>query len=397
MNSRVIIEKLIKSIEEKKEDEITVALEHLVKNINDAAKDKQFYSLPFDQISKTLSMVDFKNKDEITEPIALLQTIIENTSEFHEKEAILLLNDIKVNNLPTLSIEDIIGILSRFTKSELLTKLCELYGKDIDAKEKDYKHTIEKLNSEIAKLKQEIDENKNKTKKATTLEPLMRYKFAPVTEKPNSFEVNVFDACKKGKLDSVQYHYEVLHTNEYAKYCLMTPYYGDFDGYTALHIASAFGHLDIVQYLCEVQDFNPEERDDVFCLAPIHVACMFEQLPIIRYFCEVQDVDPNIATSIGETPLHCASRVGSLPIVQYLCEIQNANVEARDFYRRTALHMACIHDQLPIVQYLCEIQKINTKTKSIFYNHQKETAYEVAKKLNKTDIINYLESIGVNE
>ena len=105
MATRSIIEELIESIKENNEDAIARCSKFVIKNITEVSKEPRFYSIPIDQFSKILKGVDFVSEDSIKEPFILLQTIIQKTSEVHEKEAILLLNEISPNlKSPILSI-----------------------------------------------------------------------------------------------------------------------------------------------------------------------------------------------------------------------------------------------------------------------------------------------------
>ena len=115
MSTKSIIKRLNKSINEKKSsDSIKGYTDILIETITDAAKEPLFYSLPFEHISNIIKRIEFNNENQISEPLLLLQTLIEKTSEFHEKESVLLLNDIKIDQLPKLTIDDIIIILTIF-------------------------------------------------------------------------------------------------------------------------------------------------------------------------------------------------------------------------------------------------------------------------------------------
>ena len=161
MTTKLIIQKLHKAIKSKNEDNIKLTEDILAETITEASNEPYFYSLPIDQLSEVINKVDFSNDDEIKEPIQLLQTLIRKTSEYHDKESVLLLSTIKVENLPSLSIDDIICLISNFTGSELLIKLSELYYEEKSLLRPDYSHTISELTNEIHNLKQEI-ERKNK-------------------------------------------------------------------------------------------------------------------------------------------------------------------------------------------------------------------------------------------
>ena len=457
MAAKPILKKLNKAIDERKSQYVINELTSLVvETITEAAQEPLFYSLPFEHISNVVSKVEFGNEEEIRDPLKLLQTIIQKTNETHEHDAISLLNDIKIDNLPPLSIDDIIHLLSKFRKSELLIKLVELYEYDQRLLRVDYSQENIELKKEINRLKKELESAQQKTLQ----------KFLPVTAKPIDFEENVFDACEKGKLDSVQYHFEVLHANKKTTCSRKLSNYGAFSGTTALHVAASYGHLPIVEYLCEIQNFNVETKTEngdtplyVSCigghldivrylceiqkanaeaqnddglvplhaacvfghlsivqflcevqkvnteaqnnngLVPLHTACQFGYLDIVRYLCEVQKVNTEAQNAEGFVPLHTACQYGQIAIVRYLCEVQKVNAERQNNYGYTPLHLACAYDSsvrdgnIPVVQYLCEVQKVNTNIK----DNYGETPYVIAKTYIRTAIVKYLERIGVHK
>ena len=145
MAIRSIIEELFTSIKEKNEEAINSAEKDLIEKITETANEQTFYSLPIDQISNIIRKVDFTNKDIVKEPITLLQTIIQKTTEVHEKDAVLILNDIRVEKFPQISTDNIINIISKFTSSEILTKLWELYEEEKHSVTSDYEFTIDNL------------------------------------------------------------------------------------------------------------------------------------------------------------------------------------------------------------------------------------------------------------
>ena len=59
--------------------------------------------------------------------------------------------------MPQLTIDDIIGIVSKFTKSELLTKLGELYEEEKNSLTPDYEYVIENLQKELQQKNEEIE------------------------------------------------------------------------------------------------------------------------------------------------------------------------------------------------------------------------------------------------
>ena len=114
--------------------------------------------------------------------------------------------------------------------------------------------------------------------------------FPLITEKPTDYEPDVFQACKEGKVTSVQWLIEKENINKN----------------------------------------NTDYKDD----PPIHVASEYGHLPIVQYLIEKQKVDKDIKGNEGKTALHFASEKGHLPIVEYLI-YKGANLESKDGFQRS--------------------------------------------------------------
>ena len=189
-------------------------------------------------------------------------------------------------------------------------------------------------------------------------------------------ESPMYIACKEGLSEIVKYLCEVGNADPEAT---------DEDGQTALHHACENGSLPIVQYLCEVQKVR--QKEDNCGQTPLHIACEKGYLPIIKYLCEVHKVNPEIKSNWGYTPLYIACRDGHLPIVQYLCEVKKVNPETKDKDGLTPLHISCYEGHLHIVKYLCEIQKVNKEAKS---KYGKTPLYYACFKDNNLLTVKYL-------
>ena len=350
MSAKSIIEKL-----NRKEDISTISDDILIKNITELSKEPGFYSLPFEKISNIVKKVD---TDAVKEPISLLRTLIEKTSEFHDKEAVLLLNDIKIGNLPQLTINDIISIVSKFIKCELLTKLGELYSEEKNSVEPDYEYIIDEQKRALEQKNDEIENIKGRLKE---FEEHNSTANDNNSENPNNSGDNIFDACTKGDLTRIRYLYEVLHVNKEETCERALPYHNyKTRGLNALHIATINGHFPIVQYLCEVQKFDPQlpmkeyPRD-----TPLHTACEYGFIDIVQYLCEVHKVNAEATNERGWTPLHSCASTGNFQIVKYLCEVCNVNTEVRNNDYWTPLILTCSCGHAETAQYLIETAKVN--------------------------------------
>ena len=88
--------------------------ESIAEDIEKATKEKQFFSLPLNNI---LNIVSKTILSEHQDPISFIKTIVTKTFENHskEKETLLLLDSLKTNDIE-LSLEICVDILSLFTQ-----------------------------------------------------------------------------------------------------------------------------------------------------------------------------------------------------------------------------------------------------------------------------------------
>ena len=134
-----------------------------------------------------------------------------------------------------------------------------------------------------------------------TMKPLI--KFPPVMKKPDDFEEDIFKACEKGKLSSVQWLFEkgIVNKNKRTQ-----------SGDAPIHFAAQNGHLQIVEYCIEVLHY-----------------------------------DQSLKGWDGWTPIHYACKQGHLLVVEYLV-FKGADLEARNVDNWTPLACAeiCCHDDV---------------------------------------------------
>ena len=323
-------------------------------NIKEISKTNQFYNLPLNHIFSIISNANFSIIDENI--VNILQNIISNTIKFHknEKETLLLLQFFNIENC-SLSLEDYIQIIKSFTNCVVLVKLCDLYDQNNKEVDFDYEYELNQKEKIITKMKKELEfshkailkSNKNHRKTARV--------FPPITEKPDNFISDIFQACKEGNLPSVQYLIEKMNVDKNQMYNLVYDSFS-FDS-----------------------ELLPNDR-------PIHAAVQFGNLPIVEYLIQEQNVDTEIKGCNGWTPLHEACLLGSLDIVKYLIEDANANKEAQDNDGWTPLHNACNNGHIEIVKYLIEDANVNTEPEDIY--GKTPLYYATKNKLNST--VDYL-------
>ena len=139
----------------------------------------------------------------------------------------------------------------------------------------------------------------------------------------------------------------------------------DPSGLTLLHLACQHGHLDIVQYLINDQNFNPETTTPNG-RTPLHIACNSGHLHIIKCLITDHKCNPHCTDSDGYTPLHAASESCNIETVKYLITKQGCDPHVLDGIDNTPLHYAGESGYLGIVQELitnfnCDPQKSNSR------------------------------------
>jgi ankyrin repeat protein len=138
------------------------------------------------------------------------------------------------------------------------------------------------------------------------------------------------------------------------------------DADNSFHVVCKDGDLDFVKAIVERTHININV-DDGSGNTPLHWAARYGHLRVVEYLCE-QGGDTSLKNNVGKTALHWASdngggtlkimlrgadRIDCLPVMQCLCE-QGADKDARDDSGWTPLHLAVFNGHLPMVKYLCE-------------------------------------------
>jgi ankyrin repeat protein len=124
------------------------------------------------------------------------------------------------------------------------------------------------------------------------------------------------------------------------------------DGFqTLLHIASKFGHLDVIEFLIQYGaaiDTKTPERETA-----LHLGCgKYGCIEVARFLVD-HGADPNSRDNMGNTPFHVASINGHLDIIRLLLDlIPDVDVRGRD--QTTPLMLASWNGMLEASRFLIE-------------------------------------------
>ena len=163
----------------------------------------------------------------------------------------------------------------------------------------------------------------------------------PITERPGNLTLIVTPlviACEHGHLKATKYFIEKYNALQYTKISI-------------IHMASALGHLHILQYLVEDLNINPDLLN-VEKLTPLYRACETGHLNVVKYLILKKHCKVNFVSPEGWNGIHVASKFGKIEIVKFLKEDCNTEANDRDLRGRTPLFLASLSGQTDVVEYL---------------------------------------------
>ena len=186
-------------------------------------------------------------------------------------------------------------------------------------------------------------------------------------------------ASRNGDLSEVKRLVEVQHVNPNAFGALST---------TPLHLASEYGHLDIVRYLVEERECDTEPNN--FFPAPLHLAACAGRLDVVKYLIVKGRCNPMCRVKYNSaTPLQLACEEGKVDVVKYLIEDAEVETASRDCEGATPLHCAVRSERLPLVKLLVEEYKCDPGVR----DDKGQTPADWARRRGSARIASYLSSI----
>lgn len=227
------------------------------------------------------------------------------------------------------------------------------------------------------------------------------------------------DVSLQNNMGFVPLHYACVSGEECYKMLLDVPADVNLQtkyGYTALYIASQFGHIDIVKMLLDRHaDINLKDNLGATCLhiacfkghkdtvellldrqahinsqnvrgfTPLLNACQIGNIDIVRMLLDRQ-ADTNLLTDEGGSPLHLACQYGHEAVAKVLLDRQ-ADVDLLTVKGYTPLYLACHGGHKDIVKMLLD------KQADVFHlsdNGGTYTPLDVARVLGHTEIVSIL-------
>ena len=126
---------------------------------------------------------------------------------------------------------------------------------------------------------------------------------------------------------------------------------------------------------------NPMTSDTL-----IHYLCMNDDNYPLIILIGPKSVEREKKNKLGQTLLHVAVKNKSYKIVKYLIE-NGSNIQSKDIKNNSILHTAVIGGDLNIIQLILKKNPNMSIT-----NNNKETPFDIAKKMKRKDLYNYLKN-----
>eukprot|EP00981_Chlorochromonas_danica_P008338 scaffold2131_cov109-Ochromonas_danica.AAC.1 len=131
-------------------------------------------------------------------------------------------------------------------------------------------------------------------------------------------------------------------------------------GVTALHIAAAKGHVEMVQLLMLHPAIAVNALDSENGWTPVHYACFHGHVEVVKHLQSDSRVDMNIAArEDGWTPLHVACKNGQEKVVGLLLSNKQVDVTKENKIGYTPFYTACEGDQAEVVKMLLGVERVD--------------------------------------
>lgn len=161
--------------------------------------------------------------------------------------------------------------------------------------------------------------------------------------KPNDLIEDIFEACKRGDVESVKW---LVYENPELVHARDSKFYDS----TPLHHAANGGHLDICKVLIAKGASMTAKINNKLGWNPFHLACIYNHKDIVNYFIR-KGASVHTTSGNGETPLHYSAQKGNTEICEVLLD-NGAEIDAVSRIGKTALHYAAEKNYEKTVEFL---------------------------------------------
>lgn len=157
----------------------------------------------------------------------------------------------------------------------------------------------------------------------------------------------------------------------------------NYFGQTFLHIASQCGSFDVIQTMVGSFGFDPNVKDNTG-QTPLHIASCYGHMNVVVFLLQ-HGADPNEKDRYHLTPLLAAAKNGRTNALKALISFSKTDVEVTAEWGNNALHIASEEGKLHAVRMLVSSGRFDVKKKDKI----QRTALDVAK---GEDVVSYLRS-----
>ena len=285
--------------------------EDLAQNIKEYSTNRDFFNLPLANILNIISKADFTTLDD-SDIIKTVSNIINSFVGDKERIKNELLAHINTDGFDN---NKYLAVIEGINKSmaplpQFFINFSNFYENKKKLVEIDYSHRIKEKDDQIRNLQNNINVLHDQINKF------------------NDYSADIFTATMIGNLENVKW----LVTKGVPADSV------DQNRDTPVHIAAAYGHLDIVKYLIEEQNIPVYIKGDND-RTPLHYAAAYGHDTIISYLLS-KGADVNAINSVGESPLINASHWGLLSTVKLLLS-NGANKSYTSKHGVTAYKAVC--------------------------------------------------------
>ena len=299
--------------------------ENLAQNIKEYSTNRDFFNIPLANILNIISKADFTTLDD-SDIINTVSNIINSFVGDKERIKNELLAHINTDGFDN---NKYLAVIEGINKSvaplpQFFIDFSNFYENKKKLVEIDYSHRIKEKDNQIRNLQNNINVLHDQIKKIND----QINKSKDQINKFNDYSADIFTATMLGNLENVKWLVKKGVPADSV----------DQNRDTPVHIAAAYGHLNIVKYLIKEQNIPVYIKGDND-RTPLHYAAAYGHDEIISYLLS-KGADVNAINSVGESPLINASHWGLLSTVKLLLS-NGANKSYTSKHGVTAYKSVC--------------------------------------------------------